>query len=127
MTLTYKTTTGIQMDLDLKDWWFVASNGLELVGKNDSRTPRVLSPVLQLIRPFVPSPSGQVGMSLSLLPFIGVGLRSLTVPEGSIFVSLTAFGQGYEKNWLSLIERGLAMDVNTRTKGIGLSVPGENH
>ena len=115
------------MDLDLKDWWFVASNGLELVGKNDSRTPRVLSPVLQLIRPFVPSPSGQVGMSLSLLPFIGVGLRSLTVPEGSIFVSLTAFGQGYEKNWLSLIERGLAMDVNTRTKGIGLSVPGENH
>lgn len=106
--------------IELEEWVYVATNGLQLIGKyHDDDT---LSPVLQLLTPIVPSSDGRgFGMSLTSLPFIGVGMPVLPIPEGSLMVPLVSF-KGNERNWRQLIEGGLKIQETVRAQASGILV-----
>lgn len=107
------------MQINLKDWTLVISNGAWLVGKLRGD---VLHEVLELHHHIVPTPGGGVTAAMLITPFLMIGLDSIDIPEGALKRRLDAFGM--DGQWKKLISDAVDMRMNIRAQASGLVLPG---
>lgn len=115
-------------DIDLDEWDLIVTNGIHLIGKRScssaSAPDKRVSPVLSLVyQPqFAQAPSGAVGVAhpMAATPFMGTGVPYLAIPQGALRIQLSLFSNSID--WTTLIEQGLAAQMQVRAKAAGLAI-----
>jgi hypothetical protein len=105
-------------DFDLNEWWAVLTNGEWFLGKRPAS--RSLKSLHKLNLPFSvqPTAGGGVAPRTDVLVYPWLGLDSLEIPEGALWISVTAFH--CDAPWETLIASSEALKLKQRAKRSGL-------